>query len=206
VSVYCTALIRNSAGAITEAETIPLNAASETTKGLDFQMDYLHDLYGGKLTFGVLGNYTANETITSAVGVQDIANSMINDNGGNGMPKFRTVAQMTYQTGPWSGTVQTRIVGSSAIDNLYHDGSGPNSIYNNSIPAVAYLDLRASYVVGQKQNVQLYMAIDNVLDKAPPIIPYGTGEIHPGFYVPTNPNYYDLLGTVYRVGIRAEID
>jgi iron complex outermembrane recepter protein len=206
VAVYCTALIRNSAGAITEAETIPLNAASETTKGLDFQMDYLHDLYGGKLTLGVLGNYTANETITSAVGVQDIANSMINDNGGNGMPKFRTVAQATYQTGPWSGTIQTRIVGSSAIDNIYHDGSGPNSIYNNSIPAVAYLDLRASYVVGQKQNVQVYMAIDNVLDKQPPIIPYGTGEIHPGFYVPTNPNYYDLLGIVYRVGIRAEID
>lgn len=206
VAVYCSALVRNSSGAVTEIEEIPLNAASETTQGMDFQMDYLHDLYGGKLILGVLGNYTASETITSAVGVQDLAGSLIDDNGGNGMPKFRTVAQMTYQNGPWSETIETRIIGSSSIDNLFHEGSGPNSIDNNSIPAVAYLDLRASYVVGSKQNVQLYMAIDNVLDKSPPIIPYGITEIHPGFYVPTNPNYYDTLGTVYRVGFRTQIN
>jgi iron complex outermembrane recepter protein len=205
VAIYCAALVRNSAGAITEIEEIPLNAATETTEGVDFQMDYQHDLYGGRLILGALGNYTANETTTSAVGVQDIAGSLIDDNGGNGVPKFRATAQATYEKDRWSGTIQTRIIGSSSIDNLFHEGTGPESIDDNSIPAVAYLDLRASYIVGAKRQVQFYGAIDNVLNRAPPIIPYGLTEIHPGFYVPTNSNYYDILGTVWRIGFRANL-
>jgi outer membrane receptor protein involved in Fe transport len=154
------------------------------------------------LSLGLLGNYMDEQTTLSAVGIEDTAGSLVNDTGGNGAPKFRSTFRITYDEGPVSATVQTRIVGSSHINNAYHEGSGPNSIDSNAVDGVAYLDLRGSWTVSD--NYQLYAAVDNLANTPPPLIPYGVTEIHPGFYVPTNSNYFDLLGRVFRVGVRVQ--
>jgi len=36
----------------------PINSNRETVSGLDFQVDYLHDLWDGSLSWHILGNYT----------------------------------------------------------------------------------------------------------------------------------------------------
>jgi outer membrane receptor protein involved in Fe transport len=200
VQVYCSAFVTTITGP--QVNTIPLNAASAQTSGLDFQADYVTDFWDGKLSLGLLGNYMDEQTTLSAVGIEDTAGSLVNDTGGNGAPKFRSTFRITYDEGPVSATVQTRIVGSSHINNAYHEGSGPNSIDSNAVDGVAYLDLRGSWTVSD--NYQLYAAVDNLANTPPPLIPYGVTEIHPGFYVPTNSNYFDLLGRVFRVGVRVQ--
>ena len=42
----------------------PLNATSETDQGFDFQADYRMDLWGNPLAWHLVGNYTADRTLT----------------------------------------------------------------------------------------------------------------------------------------------
>ena len=67
-----------------------------------------------------------------------------------------------------------------------------------SVPARYYLDLRSSYKFDN--GLQLYAALDNVLDKAPPVVPfYESGS---GFETPFTDTYHDAFGRVWRFGIR----
>ena len=64
---------------------------------------------------------------------------------------------------------------------------------DNSIPAIAYLDLRAAWQVSE--TVALYGAMDNVTDVAPPTIATTSGASF------TNTQVYDGLGRAIRFGI-----
>jgi outer membrane receptor protein involved in Fe transport len=65
---------------------------------------------------------------------------------------------------------------------------------DNSIGAVAYLDLRVSY--RWTDAVQFYGAMDNVGDVSPPIIATTGGGNQP------NSGVYDVLGRAFRIGVR----
>ena len=65
---------------------------------------------------------------------------------------------------------------------------------DNSIGAVAYLDLRGSYRIDE--HFQIYGAIDNVNNAAPPAIPSTGGGNG------TNQMVYDAIGRAVRVGVR----
>ena len=99
------------------------------------------------------------------------------------MPKLRFNASATYDEGPYSFTVRTRVTGSAVISNLYVEGV---DIDKNGIPPVAYLDLRGSYQ--WNDNLQFYLAIDNTLNTPPP--EEGGGQV------------FDRLGRAFRLGIR----
>ena len=68
------------------------------------------------------------------------------------------------------------------------------TINDNHIPSVWYFNLFANLNVTKR--VQLFGAVDNLFDKAPPQAPY------PVFPVPgINGQYYDKVGRAYRFGI-----
>jgi iron complex outermembrane receptor protein len=69
-----------------------------------------------------------------------------------------------------------------------------NTINNNSVASAAYLNLSASYDIGDHFSV--FARIDNLLNKDPPIAPGGNGY-------PTNPVYFDTYGLVWKLGVRA---
>ena len=202
VQVYCNQIIRDASGTITVYRAIPVNAAQQTTKGADFQADYRFDAFNGELTLGVLASYLHEQKLTSAVGILNTAGSINLDPGGAGPPKLRSTAKLTYTQGPFSGTIQTRFSGTAHVNNIYHEGGGPNSIDNNKVPMVAYLDLRGSYNFGPDENWQLYAAVDNLLDVAPALAPATATQTFPGFYPPTSLNFYDGLGVSFRYGLR----
>jgi iron complex outermembrane recepter protein len=173
--------------------TSPLNADSETVSGLDFQVDYHMDLFAGVLSWHLVGNYTDEQTITelgvkfdgagtlSPIGVSDPLVS-------RSSPKFRSTLAATYEEGPYSFTVQTRLIGSAVYSHTFVEGT---DIDNNGIPAVAYLDLRAAY--NWSDALQLYFAVDNTFNTPPPLTDvgsYSSGQI------------YDQLGRAIRVGVR----
>jgi outer membrane receptor protein involved in Fe transport len=65
---------------------------------------------------------------------------------------------------------------------------------DNSIPAIAYLDFRASY--RWSDHILIYGAMDNVTDADPPATPTTGGGNG------TNQAVYDTLGRAVRFGIR----
>ncbi len=188
------------AGTLADIVTQPLNAASQTVSGLDFQADYNMPLFNGMLNWHLVGNYTDEQT-QNAVGVNfDYAGSLSqasSTSGGQGTPKFKATLSSTYAEGPWSGTVQGRVIGSAKLDNAW----GPLQVDDNSVPMVAYLDLRGSYK--WNDNFQLYMAVDNVTNVPPPNIPTTQAGGQSAYYFPAiREDVYDAIGRQYRVGIR----
>src|SRR3954468_13474089 len=47
----------------------PVNANRETVSGLDFQMDYSHELFEGSLSWHIVGNYTDEKTRRTPDGI-----------------------------------------------------------------------------------------------------------------------------------------
>jgi iron complex outermembrane receptor protein len=187
-------------GALADIATQPLNAASQTVSGLDFQADYVMPLFNGMLNWHLVGNYTDEQT-QNAVGINfDYAGSLSQAsslNGGTGTPKFKTTLSSTYAEGPWSGTVQGRFLGTAKLNNAW----GPLQVDNNAVPAVAYLDLRGSYK--WDDNLQLYAAVDNMTNVPPPNIPTTQAGGQSAYYFSAiRQDSYDAIGRQYRIGIR----
>jgi iron complex outermembrane receptor protein len=66
-------------------------------------------------------------------------------------------------------------------------------INNNHIPGVVYVNL---YLADQiSDHLQVYGAVNNLLNKDPPPDPATLGY-------PTNPTYYDMIGRDFRLGFR----
>ena len=143
-------------GALNLVVGAPLNVASETTSGLDFQADYRMDLFGGLLDWHLLGNYNDERTITKLGVTVDGAGSVGANTPIIAGPKFHSTLAATYSKGPWSGTVQGQFIGSSRRVNTWVDGV---NVDNNAVPAVAYADLRLSY--NWTDDIQMYGAVDN---------------------------------------------
>jgi outer membrane receptor protein involved in Fe transport len=177
----------------------PVNANRETTSGLDFQMDYQHELFDGLMNWHVLGNYTDEKTRTSLGVTVDGAGAVSGDGGLNPLtgftePKLRATISSTYTEGPWSLTAQARLIGEAVLsNNITQSQSVYTSIDNNGVPAVIYGDFRASY--RWSDHINLYGAVDNAFNAPPPNLPtVGGGG--------TSCIIYDCIGRAYRVGVR----
>lgn len=202
VQVFCPLIQRDAAGVISIIATAPVNAASYKTSGIDFQADYSRPIGAGTLNVSLMGNYT-HDTIIDSLGVVVHAEGSLNRDPPNvgtvGQPKLRATLTGSYVTDRYSVSAQVRGFGSAKLNNVW----GPKDVDDNSVPRVALLDLRASYMVDKEKAVQIYAAVDNVLDTDPPSIPHSSATAAPYFYVPTRTDIYDALGRSYRFGVRA---
>ena len=164
---------------------------------MDFQGDYKMSLFAGDLDWHLLGNYTDENTRT-AVGITlDGAGNIGQDSNFTSGPKLHMTLAATYTEGPWSGTIQGRFIGSEVLNNAWTSGV---DVDNNSIPAIGYLDLRGSYK--WTDNIQLYAAMDNVANTAPPNIAYSKANLTTIGGQGYNCQYYDCTGRAYRGGLR----
>jgi iron complex outermembrane recepter protein len=201
----CTALIFNGpGGAISGTIEQPINIADETTSGLDMQANYTMDFWEGSLAWSAVASMKDEQTLTEpGAGTNDSA-------GTAGIPKWKGIVAADYSAGPYSVTVQGRWFGTSKQTNTANTGNlataSTSNLYPTSgdgafeIPFVAYLDLRGSYK--WNDNIQFYGAIDNATDVPPPLLPSLASNVKAqGSLVPTATTY-DLLGRVFRLGIR----
>jgi iron complex outermembrane receptor protein len=161
-------------------------------------------LFDGNLVWHLAGNYTDEETetlfgvtdpTTGAQATYNFAGSVSNRSLFTGVPKLHVNLSATYTEGPWSGTVQTRYIGSAKVFNGWTSGV---QIDNNNVSEVAYLDLRGSYM--WNENVQFYLSLDNALNTPPPQIVAYSPSTNP--FSTTNPTQYDVLGRMYHAGVR----
>jgi len=210
-SVYCSLLLfsptENGGLKPYRVNSNPINAASISTSGLDFQSDYRTDLFDGMLNLSLVGNYTDQQSQTALGITYDSAGSLGSplSYASSGLPKLRGTLSATYSQGPWSGTIQTRFFGSAVLTNgvenlpanitrasmsptgvLTAGVGGGHLLDYNGVDPVAYLDLRLAYQWSDA--IQLYSAIDNVTNVPPP--------------TDGSPQTYSVLGRIIRAGIR----
>jgi outer membrane receptor protein involved in Fe transport len=180
---------------------------------MDISASYATELWGGSLSTSFSANYTDELTINSP-------GSPIDDYAGvlgagappqnSGQSKWKGLMSATYSTGPYSVTGQVRWYGSAILNNTWNTGNlataaarwtVPDSVFN--VDPTAYLDVRASYDV--TDNLQIYTAIDNILDIPPQMKP-GTQDGIQSNGGPTHSvTQYDLLGREIRLGVRVNM-
>src|SRR5262249_13744530 len=124
--------------------------------------------------------------------------------GFNTSPRWQSNLIMTYGNGPFSTSLQARYVGRGKFLAVTAAGGSPvapddsgfpttnaNSITDNSVASAIFLNLSGSYDLGRHMSV--FAAINNLLDRDPPVAPGGNGY-------PTNPVYFDTYGMTWKVG------
>jgi outer membrane receptor protein involved in Fe transport len=222
VAEFCSAITRgvSSTGGnvITQIRLQPFNFTAQTARGLDLEAIYrvaLERVSGnmsGLLTFRVLATrYLKNYTDDGINPPYDTVGS----NGGNGQPNWAYTSSIIYSKKPVTLVLTGRGVskGVYSINNYPYvmcSSGCPTStlsaptINDNRIKGAFYLDAGAIYKMYEAEDgrdVELFLTVSNLLDKDPPVVATGPGGF-PYAASPTNPGLYDVLGRMFRAGVR----
>ena len=194
-----------------------VNVAESKVEGIDAELDYRTSLKlvgGGPETLSarVFATYLISREDISATGVVtrfDGLTGIAPDTGVVGMfPKWKANFNLTYNNGPFTWFTQVRYIGSGK--NAYRIGGfldgqedaveGVN-IEDNSVPAVAYVDMRFDYTfdIGNS-SLDLYASVTNLFDKSPPVTP--TYQAFGGYTTQANTSLFDVLGRRFTVGAK----
>jgi iron complex outermembrane receptor protein len=178
------------------------NFASIETSGFDIEASYRWpQLFGLPGTFTVRGLATnIREYVTDNGLPGTVPNDTAGVNTGN-TADWKVLAIQSYETDRYSLMIQERWVSDGVLGHQYIEcqpGTCPVStvnrptIDNNHVDGALYLDVGGSYEV--LPGAIAYFKVDNVLDEEP-------GRV-PNF---ANPALFDMLGRVYRLGMRFEM-
>lgn len=183
---------------LSQINVFPNNIARLKTSGIDYQLDWTVPALGGNLNFRVLGNYIIELQQQQLGSTFNLAGAIGPDNlGGTGFPRARFTASTTFNKGGVSVTAQTRFIGAAKLNSAW----GPKDVDDNTVPAIAYVDLRGSWKV--TDHLQVFATVDNLLNKAPPNVAAGPGQGQTSYYfTPINGLIYDAIGRQYRLGAR----
>ena len=194
---FCSQLDFNGPGGVlSQIRIIPRNLSSVKTSGFDFQLDYGMDVGEGRLATRLVSNYILNQSQV-ALGVKTRYDGALGgDSPVSGVPKLRVTLTETYSQGPFSATVQARMIGKAKLVRAWT----ALDVDDNSVPAKLYTDLRGSWQVTEK--AQIYGAIDNLFNIDPPNIAVSQNNTASLFSTAVRGDIYDTIGRSYRVGIR----
>ncbi|WP_293854117.1 TonB-dependent receptor [Sphingomonas sp. SCN 67-18] len=196
-TAYCSQIEYDGDGKIQQIRLFPLNVNSDKTSGIDAQIDYSTSLGSGKISARLLGNYILTQEQVILGRTVNYAGSIGGDAEVSGIPKLRGTASLTYDQGPLSLTGQLRFVGKAKLKNEWT----AKDVDNNRVPSVTYVDIRSSYEISD--NINIFAAIDNVTNVAPPALPMSSAAGQtPLFVAPISGTIYDTIGRSYRAGVR----
>ncbi len=202
VAIFCKQLQRDKNGALFQVDLYPENIAAAKTSGIDFETSYSFPIGPGTLRTRLMGTYYLEQSSVQNGVYLDNNGAIGGDTGGPaGYPKLRGTVAATYDMDAISATLQARVIGSAKLNNNW----GPKDIDNNHVPGVVYLDLRASYsfpLLGA--DGRIYISVDDLMDKDPPIVPITATSALPFYNATTNRALYDAIGRTVHIGVRAK--
>ena len=202
----CALITRGSNGNVSSINNVYQNLNELHAEGVDFELDYRHQLPGnaGELSFRGLATYTRELTTISNNGASAINEAGVDGDGG--VPHYQANTYLTWSREPLSITVQNRYVGGGKFSAIYVGPQDPgyspylrNSINDNRIGSRLYTNLSASYdVIGtDKRKLQVYAVINNLFNLDPPI--------DPGAASATNSQLFDPIGRYFTIGARLRL-
>jgi iron complex outermembrane receptor protein len=199
-------------GVITRVASNSANAAIFRTDGVDLQASYtqpmkeLNGNFAGTLNLNLQATrvfeYWTSTDISALFpeGINRAGQTGAGFGGAAGLPKWTLNASANYRLRKLNLNAQLRHVSRSHQNNGFigpddpaYSPTLPNSIDNNVIGSMTYVNLGASYDFGTKGRRELFVSIDNAFDRDPPV---------PG----NNNAYYDLMGRTVKLGLRVSFD
>jgi iron complex outermembrane receptor protein len=209
-TAFCAAINRSGFFGIQSILVTPFNLADVTARGLDFGAVYrlplasVAETWAGDLTLRAAATkYLENST----AGVFGEVSDIVGQNSGMGPPHWRWTASATYARAPVSVSLAARGVSSGTISNQYITCTSAcpvatalnPTIDANALPGATYFDLAFAYSFTDA--AQAFFNIKNLANKDPAITPRGPANA-PFDQLLANPYLYDVLGRVFRAGVR----
>jgi iron complex outermembrane receptor protein len=205
---------------ITAMKTLYTNQNPYIARGLDFALNYR--LPASKLIESMPGNFLVNMAATHMLqqqapvlgaGFVNYQAELAGQTGGDSgflsdvapAADWTGTLALTYMTGPFTGTLQTRYVAPGLMDQQ-NPKTGPDdpdynplvsySASDNTTSSYMLFNLNGSYDLKAfgMERFQVFGSINNLLDKDPQFSSGSVGGV--------NAINYDTLGRTYRVGVR----
>jgi len=118
------------------------------------------------------------------------------------LPKHKYTANLNYSNGPYSLFMQGRYISKGKLDHTLAESPVPvvgmQSINDNTIGSIFYLDMNVGYTVPVAGDLRIYGQVQNVLDRSPPTVAAAYGRTGSNS---NNPQLYDVLGRRYFLGM-----
>jgi iron complex outermembrane recepter protein len=185
---------------ITGMSDVFLNINSEKVVGTDLEADYRTSLGADRsLTVRLLGGYLAEEALSNlGAPTQQQAGTT----GNLPLPRLQLNLGLNYAQGPYSVFVNERFISSGRREwNDNQPSLGGMTIDDDHIASALYTDLNLAYTLRSRgqDEFQLYLNVQNLLNRAPPRVP-----IYTGFdgTQDTNRALFDVLGRRFVAGFR----
>ncbi|MEH3105759.1 MAG: TonB-dependent receptor [Sphingomonas fennica] len=194
------------AGQLTGVRGITANVAQFKTRGLDFQATFRQSMdelgLPGMLNISVLATHALSFKSSTDIstlfpnGIDRAGQTGAAFGGPAGVPKWLANSTIDYEVAGFGVNTNVRFISNSrqnkglfGPDQAGYNPALATSINNNNIAAAAYVDLGLRYSFGPDRRFQVYVNVDNLIDRDPPQPTEGTA-------------YYDTLGRTYKGGVR----
>ncbi|HWK52791.1 MAG TPA: TonB-dependent receptor, partial [Hyphomicrobiales bacterium] len=210
---------------IDRVDSLFINLANQRIEGLDVELRYRTDidLLGGgaeRLSWRFLASYLGENSTQNPGAVRDERVGQLGT--GFALPENKVTTSLTYMNGPYTAFLQARWIDGGILDRTYmesnvaipasqrpadsflslcNNGATICTIDDNSIPSIVYWDARFGANLGREENLEIFLNINNLLDKEPPIAPGTIGRTGVGTGVG---GLYDILGRNYTLGFNYE--
>ena len=210
----CSRLIRNVAGVLVQVNRKPFNLSINSARGVDFESSYrwaaedMVSAWSGDLSLhGTATRYIKNYSDNGIDEPTDTAG----ENGGTAPPDWRYTVSLAYDNDTIRTSLTARGVSSGVYSNSYVECTtgcplstiAHRTIDNNHIAGALYWDASVSFKFGIGEDVtgEAFLNVQNLANTDPAVVaPLSTGS---AYWAPlTNPNQYDMLGRVFRAGLR----
>ena len=163
-----------------------LNVSTLRTSGLDVQASYglPWTSLGADLAFALDYTHLLRYETRPVLGADIIESRRLST-----YPADRANLRVSFDRGPWRIALTEKYIGKTLrATDLSFDG--------NAIPAYWYTDMQVRF---SQQRYSLYVGLNNLFDKQPPVIAQGyEGNI---FGYNTDPRTYDTIGRYYYAGL-----
>lgn len=211
------ALITATPGAANQYDirNAPLNLASESTQGLDFEASYRFDVadvlpgMDGRVSIRALATHYISYDVDSGIPGSPVVDR-VGQTANSGVPDWRYQVSLNYSSDRLSLTGTMRGVSASVINNAYIQctsgcptSTGDNPTYDNiQVPGATYFDVAATYRFGEDKQYEFFFNVRNITNKDPAIVAAGPTGYGSWTNNPVGAAQYDTLGRVYRAGFR----
>jgi outer membrane receptor protein involved in Fe transport len=177
------------------------NAVQLIAKGYDVEASYRHPLLGGQLNLHALATYQYEYDSQTSPIVPLVNSAGYITAGSTPSPKLIANASIGYKKGAFGINVQERRIGSWSLAAPPGTLGTISYFQNPTVAAVHYTDLNLTYdfKVETAKRLQAYFNVNNLFDKAPPLLPPTN---NPGITYPTQRSLYNVVMRDFTAGVR----
>lgn len=200
---FCAGVSRGADGFLDSVDATPFNIGFFNSVGIDYNI-------GGSIDFDAARrawNLSFDATVTQQLERKEQNNDqvdIIDDVGSYGTPKWRAIANVNLETGPWSLFYRLRYIGSQENVNFefsgFQDGRTADGILLSDLGAdsiVTRVDDYFNHTISTRYQIDdsfsILFGIDNLLDTAPPLVDQDVDDLTFDYSVPLGVGY-DLRG------------